>query len=101
MKQSKRDKQRCVFVGRGGIFFLTKEGPFNKVKFSSSQKEAGEAATEMPGRGHSSRENSKCKGLGVGSGSVCSRLQGIDGDEGDMQLGMKELGADGSCLRKL
>lgn len=71
----------CVFVGGGGIFFfLTKEGPFNKVKFSSSQKEAGEATMEMPGRGYSSRENSKWKGLGAGEGLLCSRLQGINGD---------------------
>ena len=40
----------CVSVGRSGIFFfLTKEGPFNKIKFSSSQKETGEGTTEMPG----------------------------------------------------
>ena len=88
MKQSKGDKQMCVFVGGSGIFFfLTKEGPFNKVKFSSSQKEAGDAATEMPGRGYSSRENSKCKGLWARAGSVCSKLQEIDEIKGACSWG--------------
>lgn len=74
-----------MFVGEGCIFFfflffLTKEGPFNKVKFSSSQKEAGETAMEMPGRGVLAERIASTKALGARAGLVCSRLQGVDRD---------------------
>ena len=69
-----------MWKGSGIFFFLTREGPFNKVQFSSSQKEAGKAATDMPWRECSSRKNSKSKALGAEACSVCSKLWGTDGE---------------------
>ena len=75
----------------------TREGPSNKVKFSSIQKEVRQTAMGMPGREHLAEGTASAKALGQGQVQQDLGCKKLIESKGPAAGGKGVLGADESC----